>query len=264
MLADPDLDVVYIATVNNLHFEHTMLCLEAGKAVLCEKPFASNVSQVEQMVNKAREKNVFLMEGLWSRFLPSMIQLKEQAFGGAIKKPLLFQCNYGFIAPFDPSRRIYDLGLGGGSVPDIGIYTIFTAMYLFGKPEHIQVTSVPSPTGTDWTTSILFKHKGKEISMLTSSFEMILDNEARLYGEGGCIKLHDLFSKPTRLTVKNNDNQETEIPVDSVGNGMNYEAAEVMNCMDKGFIESPSLPHTFSIDLMAVIDEVVQKATNSY
>jgi predicted dehydrogenase len=241
-----------------------MQCLEAGKAVLCEKPFASSLLQVEQMVAKAREKNVFLMEALWSRFIPSMIQFKEEAAKGTVKQPLLLQCNYGFIAPFDPQRRIYDPQLGGGSVPDIGIYPIFTALFLFGKPESIQVTSLPSPTGTDWTTSILFKHTGKEISMLTSSFETVLDNEARLYGEGGYLKLHDLFSKPTRLTINQNDGQETEIPLNFVGNGFNYEIAEVMDCLDKGQIESPKMSHAFSIDLMNVIDEVVQKAAKSY
>jgi predicted dehydrogenase len=264
MLADPNLDVVYIATTNNLHFEHTMMCLESGKAVLCEKPFATNLSQVEQMVDKAREKKVFLMEALWSRFIPSMIQLKEQAEHGTIKQALLLQCNFGFISPFDPFNRIYDPELGGGSIPDIGIYPIFTAMYLFGKPESIQVISVPAPTGTDWTTSILFKHKGKEISMLTSSFEMQLDNEARLYGEGGHLTLHPMFHMPTRLTVTENDGHETEIPLEHVGNGYNYEAAEVMDCLDKGWIESPGMSHSFSIDLIKVINEIVQKAAKSY
>jgi predicted dehydrogenase len=204
------------------------------------------------------------MEALWSRFIPSMIQFKEQALSGVIKQPLLLQCNFGFISPFDPFRRIYDPSLGGGSIPDIGIYPIFVALYLFGKPESIQVTSVPSPTGTDWTTSILFKHKEKEISMLTSSFEMVLDNEARLYGEGGYLKLHSMFHIPTRLSVNKNDGQETEIPLDLVGNGYNYEAAEVMDCLDKGFIESPGMSLAFSLDLIAVIDEVTQKAKRNY
>ena len=264
MVADPELDIVYIATTNNLHFEHTMLCLEAGKAVLCEKPFASGLSQVIQMVNKAREKNVFLMEALWSRFIPSMIQFKEQVENGAINRPLLLQCNFGFIAPFDPYRRIYDPELGGGSIPDIGIYPVFTAMYLFGKPENIEVMSVPAPTGTDWTTSVLFKHKKKEISMLTSSFEMILDNEARVYGESGYLKLHSMFHMPARLSFRTNDGHETEIPLNHIGNGYNYEAAEVMDCLDKGLIESPSLPHAFSIELMEVLDEVGRKAQESY
>ena len=264
MLADPELDIVYIATTNNLHFEHTMMCLEAGKAVLCEKPFASDLSQVEQMVNKAREKNVFLMEALWSRFIPSMIQFKEMVENGAIMRPLLLQCNFGFISPFDPHKRIYDPVLGGGSIPDIGIYPIFTAMYLFGKPESIEVMSVAAPTGTDWTTSILFKHKKKEISMLTSSFEMILDNEARVYGEGGYLKLHSMFHMPTRLLLRTNNGQETDIPLNHTGNGYNYEAEEVMNCLDKGLIESPGLPHAFSIELMKVMEEVSRKAQESF
>jgi predicted dehydrogenase len=264
MLADPAVDIVYISTTNNLHFKHTMMCLEAGKAVLCEKPFASNPEQVQQMVAKAREKNVFLMEALWSRFLPSMMQFKAEMQQGTIGQPLLLQCDFGFIAPFDPERRIYKPELGGGSVPDIGIYPLFTALYLFGVPVEIQVTSVPAPTGTDWTTSILLKHPGKEISLLVSSFEMNLSNEARLYGAGGYLKLHRMFHMPTRLSVKLNEGEETEIPIHSTGNGYNYEAAEVMACLDQGLTESPNLPLQFSIELMQVLDTVCRLAETSY
>jgi predicted dehydrogenase len=264
MLADPNVDVVYVATTNNLHFEHAMMCLEAGKAVLCEKPFASNLAQVEKMIAKAREKKVFLMEALWSRFLPSMLQFKAEMENGTIGKPLLLQCNFGFISPFNPQGRVYDPALGGGSIPDIGIYPIFVALYLFGYPTDIKVTSVPAPTGTDWTTSILFKHQGKEISMLTSSFEAVLDNEARLYGDGGYLKLHGMFHIPTKLSVNRNEGRELEIPVQSVGNGYNYEAAEVMACLDKGLLESPGMPLQFSIDQMRVLDEVSKKAEESF
>ncbi|GHT02280.1 oxidoreductase [Bacteroidia bacterium] len=264
MLADPALDVVYVATTNNLHFEHTMMCLEAGKSVLCEKPFASNLEQVEKMIAKAREKKVFLMEALWSRFLPSMMQFKAEVVNGIIGKPLLLQCDFGFISPFDLHGRVYDPALGGGSIPDIGIYPIFTAMYLFGSPTEIKVTSVPAPTGTDWTTSVLFKHPGKEISMLTSSFELNLGNEARLYGDGGYLKLHTMFHIPTKLSVNRNEGRELEIPVSSTGNGYNYEAAEVMDCLDKGLLESPGMPWQFSIDLMSVLDTVTQLAAESY
>jgi predicted dehydrogenase len=264
MLSDPNLDIVYIATINNLHFEHTMMCLDAGKAVLCEKPFASNLEQVEQMINKAKEKNIFLMEALWSRFLPSIMQFKTEMENGSIGKPLLLQCDFGFIAPFDPHRRLYDPVLGGGSIPDIGIYPIFVAMFLFGYPTDIKAVSVPAPTGTDWTTSILLKHKGKEISMLTSSFEMNLSNEARLYGDGGTLKLHFMFHMPTKLTLDRNERRELEIPVHSVGNGYNYEAAEVMNCLDKGLTESPNMSWQFSLDLMRVLEEVARKAEENF
>jgi predicted dehydrogenase len=235
-----------------------MMCLEAGKAVLCEKPFASDLEQVKQMIAKANEKKVFLMEALWSRFLPSMIQLKTEMEHGAIGQPLLLQCNFGFVSPFDPHHRVYDPELGGGSVPDIGIYPIFTALYLFGNPEEIKVTSIPAPTGVDWTTSILFKHKGHEISMLTSSFETNLINEAVLYGADGRLKLHEMFHMSTQLSVKKNNGYEAEIPVHSVGNGYNYEAAEVMACLDKGLTESPDMSWQFSLDLMKTLDKVLQ------
>ena len=264
MLADSAVDIVYIATTNNLHFEHTMMCLEAGKAVLCEKPFASNPEQVNRMVAKAQEKQVFLMEALWSRFLPSMMQLKAEMQNGSIGKPLLLQCNFGFILPFDPHHRVYDTALGGGSIPDIGIYPLFVAMYLFGAPVDIKVMSVPAPTGTDWTTSILLKHKGKEISMLTSSFEMNLNNEACLYGDGGYLKLHRMFHIPTRLSVNRNGNHETDIPIHSVGNGYNYEAAEVMKCLDQGLLESPDMPLQFSIELMQALDTICRLAEENY
>ncbi|MDR1762593.1 MAG: Gfo/Idh/MocA family oxidoreductase [Dysgonamonadaceae bacterium] len=260
MLADPELDAVYIATTNNLHYEHTMMCLEAGKAVLCEKPFASNLLQVKMMVEKAREKKVFLMEALWTRFIPSTLMFWEKAKSGLIGKPLLFQCDFGFVSPFDPKSRVYAPELGGGSVPDIGIYPVFTSMMLFGKPKEIQVCSVPAPTGTDWTTAVLFKHENNEISMLSSSFEMKLNNEARVYGEGGRVMLHAQFSVPTRLSFRLRDEIETDIPVETLGNGYNYEAAEVMNCLDRGLTESPSLPLSFSLDLMAVLDEICEKA----
>ena len=263
MVKDPNVDAVYISTTNNFHFEHTILCLEAGKPVLCEKPFASNLEQVEKMIAKAREKNVFLMEALWSRFIPSMIQFKNEAEKGSIGKPKLLQCDFGYISPFNPQSRLYDPALGGGSIPDIGIYPMFVALYLFGYPVEINVSSVPSPTGTDWTTAIIFKHAGLEISMLVSSFAMALGNEARLYGDNGYLKLHRMFHMPTRLSINQNVGHETEIPVDLVGNGYYYEAVEVMNCLDKGLIESLNMSWQFSLDLIRLIDTVSILATEA-
>ncbi len=264
MLADPKVDIVYIATTNNRHYEHTIMSLEAGKAVLCEKPFASNRQQVKAMIAKARQKKVFLMEALWSRFLPSMIQMKAELDKGTIGKAFLFQCDFGFVSPFNPYSRVYDPELGGGSIPDIGIYPIFTAIYLFGWPTDIKVMSVPAPTGTDWTTTILFKHAGKEISMLTSSFETVLDNTANVYGEKGRLKLHRMFHMPTKLTYRQNDGSQYIVPVEMEGNGYNYEAAEVMDCLDQGLLQSPRMSWQFSLNLMKVLEKVTEKAEKNF
>jgi predicted dehydrogenase len=193
-----------------------------------------------------------------------MMQFKAEMQNGTIGKPMLLQCNFGFISPFDPQRRVYSPELGGGSLPDIGVYTLFVALYLFGVPTEIKVTSVPAPTGTDWTTSILFKHKGKEISMLVSSFEMNLISEACLYGDGGYLKLHHMFHIPTRLSVRKNGGEETDIATPSAGNGYNYEAAEVMRCLDNGLLESPGMPLDFSVELIQVLDRVYELARESY
>ncbi|MDR0798358.1 MAG: Gfo/Idh/MocA family oxidoreductase [Dysgonamonadaceae bacterium] len=260
MLADPLVDIVYIATTNNLHFEHTMLALEAGKAVLCEKPFASNREQVLQMIAKAKEKNVFLMEALWSRFLPCMQELKQQIEQGAIGKPQLLEADFGFRVPFDPESRLFNPALGGGSVPDIGIYPLFLALYLFGKPVSVQVTSVVAPTGTDLTTAILLKHAGNEISVLTSSFAVHLDTEAKIFGETGSLHLCRMFHIPTKLMIRKEYDEEREIHVELYGNGYNYEAAEVMACLDRGEKESAAMSLAFSLDLIELLDEVVEKA----
>ncbi len=260
MLEDPLVDIVYIATPNNLHFEHTMMSLNAGKAVLCEKPFASNPSQVQQMIEKAKEKKLFLMEALWSRFLPSMQLFKQQMLEGAIGKPLLLEADFGFKATYDPQSRLFNSELGGGSISDIGIYPLFLALYLFGKPESAQVTSVAAPTGTDMTTTILLKHKGGEISMLASSFAIRLDSEAKLFGDAGSLRLCRMFHIPTKLMIRKGDDEEQEIPVQSVGNGYNYEAREVMECLNRGETESPDMPFSFSLDLIQLLDEVEKKA----
>ncbi|MDR2473892.1 MAG: Gfo/Idh/MocA family oxidoreductase [Tannerella sp.] len=258
MLEDKTLDVVYIATTNNLHCEHTLMCLEAGKAVLCEKPFASNASEVCSMIAKSREKGVFLMEALCTRFLPNMLNLKLQIEAGIIGKPVMLQCDFGFFRAFDPQDRVFAPLLGGGSVPDIGIYPVFTALYLFGKPIEIRTLSVPAPTGTDMTTAILMRHSGGELSMLSSSLAAQFENEARVYGEKGQLKIPRQFSRTDRLMFVAPDGTETPLAAGLDGNGFNYEAAEVMSCLDRNLIESPSMSHSFSLDLIETLDGIIE------
>lgn len=259
MLADPALDVVYVATTNNLHFEHTMLCLNAGKAVLCEKPFASDRFQVSRMIACAREKRLFLMEAICTRFMPNIIEMKRQIEAGAVGRVAMLQCDFGFVKPFDADDRVFNLALGGGSVPDIGIYPVFMALYLFGRPTEVKVVSVPSPTGSDMTTAVLLLHAGGEISMLSSSFATLLPNEARVYGDKGHLTAHRLFSKSDRLTFTGNDEAIVELPAGIDGNGYNYEAAEVMRCLAAGMTESPAMPLDFSQMLMETLDEITEK-----
>ena len=256
MLTDPSVDIVYVATPNNLHFEHTIMSLHAGKAVLCEKPFGMNGEQVEQMIETAKENHLFLMEALWSRFLPSMLSMKSEMEKGRIGKPLLLQADFGFKAKYDGESRLFNPTLGGGSVFDIGIYPLFLSLYLFGYPTDIKATSIPAPSGTDMTTSILLKHKGGEMSLLTSSFAMRRESEAKVYGKDGCLRICRMFHMPTDLTYKIGDEQENRVDIQTIGNGYNYEAMEVMRCLENGSTESKLHPLSFSKELMSLMDKV--------
>jgi len=262
MLADPALDAVYIATTNNLHCHQTLLCIEAGKAVLCEKPLAMNRHEAEEMVAKAREKGVFLMQAIATRFLPNVLNLKAQVQNGCIGKPVMLQCDFGFYKPFAPDDRVYAPALGGGSVPDIGIYPVFIAMYLFGKPVEIKAMSVAAPTGTDRTTTVLLRHAEGELSVLSSSFQTLLNNEARVYGENGMLKIPRQFSLCDRLLYIAPDGAETTLTAELQANGYNYEAAELMRCLDNNLTESPALTHRFSIDLIDTLDAITATAAS--
>ncbi len=261
MLEDPDVDIVYVATPNNLHYTHTMMALEAGKPVLCEKPFAITCQQAMTMMRTSREKNLFLMEALWSRFLPSVLETKKRLDSGEIGNPLLLQAEFGIHPSYDPSSRLFDPKLGGGSIPDIGIYPIFLALYLFGDPLSVEVSSVPAPTGVDMTTTIVMKHKEGRMSVLTSSFAFDLESDAKITGDAGRLRLCRMFHIPTTLKVRHRvDEPEVEIPVVLEGNGYNYEALEVMRCISEGKIESDQWSHQNTLRLLDIVEQAAKGA----
>lgn len=261
MLEDPDVEIVYVATPNNVHYTHTMMALEAGKHVLCEKPFAITCSQAMTMMRTAREKNLFLMEALWSRFLPSVLETKRRIDSGEIGNPLLLQAEFGIHPPYNPNSRLFDPKLGGGSIPDIGIYPIFLALYLFGDPLAVEVSSVAAPTGVDMTTTIVMKHKEGRMSVLTSSFAFDLESDAKITGDAGRLRLRRMFHIPTTLGVRHKvDELESEIPVSMEGNGYNYEAQEVMRCVSEGKIESDQWSHQNTLRLLGIVEQAAKGA----
>lgn len=261
MLDDPNVDVVYVATPNNLHYSHTMMALDAGKPVLCEKPFAITCQQAMTMMRVSREKKLFLMEALWSRFLPSVIAAKKSLDDGLIGNPLLLQAEFGIHPPYDANSRLFDSKLGGGSIPDIGIYPIFLALYLFGEPLSMDISSVPAPTGVDMTSIIVMKHKEGRMSVLTSSFACDLESDAKITGDAGRLRLKRMFHMPTTLAVRHDVNEEEkEIPVEMVGNGYNYEAAEVMRCIDEGRFESSVWGHSQTLKLLDIVERAAKDA----
>jgi len=257
LVNDPNIDIVYIATPNNMHYENTMLCLQAKKAVLCEKPFALNSAQLEEMTALAKKQHVFLMEALWTRFLPTIEKVQTLINEGAIGEPKIIQADFGFKAHYDANSRLFNKSLGGGSLFDIGIYPIFLSLWLFGKPISIKEETISAETGTDLTTGIIMKHSEDRMSMLISTFAVNLDTEARIIGTEGKITLHRMFHMPTKLSLTKNGITKT-VHVKSAGNGYNYEAQEVMSCLDLNKTESEKLPLSFSLELMDILTQIQQ------
>jgi predicted dehydrogenase len=253
---DPSVDIVYIGTVHSLHCENTLMCLEYKKAVLCEKPFALNAGQVQRMIASSKANKTFLMEALWTNFLPSILKVKELLSGKTVGEPIALKADFGLLKPFDPNHRFYKPELGGGSLLEIGIYPVFLSLLLFGFPDQLSAHSVVSPTGTDVSTGIFLSWKSGQFAQLASSYAVELDTEAVIHCTEGKITLHKRFHMPTRLSITKNDTT-TDIPITWIGNGYNYEAEEVMRCLSENLFESPSLPHEFSLKLMTLLDEIL-------
>jgi len=266
MAADPNVDIVYIASPHSFHKEHTLLCLENGKAVLCEKPFAMNSQEVELMIAKAKEKNTFLMEAFWTRFQPSFIKAMEILKSEELGKLKVVRTDFAFNAPKDPNDRFYNLKLGGGSLLDIGIYNIVSALSTLGKPSEIKTMAGFSPNGVEESIQLCFKYPGGEMASLVSSFAAHSSIQSEFWCEQGYLRLNRRWFTPTTISVwKNGDNNETLVKIpESPGYGYQYEAAHVMQCLDNNLKESPVMSFGFSTDLMGILDEVRKDAGISF
>jgi predicted dehydrogenase len=254
MLADSEIDIIYVATPNHCHASDSIVALNSGKAVLCEKPFALSSSELENIITVARKKNVFLMEALWTNFLPSFRKFVELANSGAIGEPLLLQADFGYASPFDMEKWRHDPAQGGGSIYDLGVYTLFAAMKIFGKPEKLETIKIPSPSGTDLTAVIQTLHENGKLAMLASSFAMELDTEAKLYGTKGKLTLHRMFLIPTKLTLQN-ENGLKVFAFNEPSNGYQYEAIAAMNAIRCGLTECPEWNLNDSRILMELLDK---------
>ena len=265
--ANDEVDVIYIATPHSHHYEHTMLCLNHNKAVLCEKAFAINSRQAQEMIKTAKEKKVFLMEALWTKFLPHYKKLQEllqQKTLGDIKSVLV---NFGFkTAPGHP-QRLFDPLLGGGSLLDIGIYNVFMTLSILGKPDVIEATMVPAPTGVDEQIAVLFKYNSGAMAQLFSSFVTNLPIQAEINGTEGCITLTTRFYEPSttiQLSKKIPYEREVIAVEKESGFGYHYEARHVNECLKKGLIESPVMTHADTLLLMEILDRIRNKARIEY
>lgn len=257
MVNDPKVDAVYIATPHSHHHEHTLLCLNHKKPVLCEKAFALNLNQVKEMVACARKNNTFLMEAFWTMFQPSFKKAIEIVESGELGKLKIVRSDFAFNAPFAEDKRLYNTKLGGGSLLDIGIYPVFAALTSLGIPNIIKTFTDFSSTGSEESISMIFKYKGGEMANLTSSFSSHSPIQTEYLCERGYVVLNPRWFTPTDITVwKEGGEVRTIDSVHREGAGYQYEAQHVMECLDAGLIESPKMSWQMSKDLMGILDRI--------
>ena len=247
---------MYVATPHPFHKDNSILCLKAGKAVLCEKPFTINAAEAEAVVACARANGVFLMEAMWSRYLPIMVQVRQWLDAGAIGEPLMVSADFGFRAGVNPDGRLFNLALGGGALLDIGIYVVsFAAMVLGSQPAQIAAAAHLGETGVDEQTGIVLRYSGGAIANLSCAIRASTSHEARIVGSEGTIVIDPSWWKGESATLKAGDREErVELPLE--GNGYNYEAQEVARCLGEGLTESEVMSLDETVALMRILDEI--------
>lgn len=252
---DPDVDAIYIATPHSAHAEDALLCLGAGKAVLCEKPFTINAAQAEKVIQFARERQVFCMEAMWSRFFPLIARLRETLAQGAIGDAQMLHADFGFRAGVNPESRLFNPALGGGGLLDVGVYPISLASLLFGAPDAVTGLAQIGETGVDEQAGMVIRYAGGRMAVLSTGVRVNTPQDAVILGTDGRITIHSPWWKPAKMTVSAGGKEE-EIALPFEGNGYQFEAQEVARCLRAGKTESDVLPLDETLQIMRTMDEL--------
>lgn len=260
MASDPDLEIVYIASPHSHHREHALLCLRNHKAVLCEKAFALNSREVGDIINEAAAQKVFLMEALWPQFQPIYIKAKEVLDSGAPGKIIHLDARFAFQAPFDPDDRKFNLALGGGSLLDIGIYPVIDTLCFMGVPDEVIAKAVFTETGSEDSVSVIFGYSDGRMATLYSSFSTQAAIGCDILCQNGNLYFSRERDMSQRLVVALNGKEKKEFSLLPEGMGYQYEALEVMKCLDEGKLESDVVPHSFSLNLINTLDRIREAA----
>ena len=265
LVDDPDVDVVYVATPHPGHHAATLLAINAGKAVLTEKPFAMDAAQAREMIDAAREQGTFLMEAMWTRFLPHIARLREILAAGTLGDVVYLTAEHGQWFAADPRSRLFAPELGGGALLDLGIYPVSFASLVLGSPARITAVSDRAFTGVDATTSMIFQYDGGAHAVLTTTLRAASGNPAAIYGTAARMEIDGWFYTPTTFRVIARDGAELEhFDQPYTGRGLRGQAAEVGRCLRAGLLESPLMPLDETYTIMQAMDEVRRQIGLSY
>jgi predicted dehydrogenase len=274
LVSDEEVDVVYVATPHSLHAEHCLAALEAGKPVVCEKPFTLTEPEAVRVVSAARERGLFCVEAMPMRFMPATLHARELAEGGAIGDVRMVSARLGHRPPFDPASRYFNPDLGGGALLDVGVYPVSLAAMLLGQPEHVTSEATIGPTGVDEQSVAVLACASGRIGIAQASLQAPLEPGGVISGTEGTIRLMPLwrpewvevrrFDQPTprgrlaraRRAVGRGDASPPRRHIPFEGNGFSEVAIEVARCLEAGRMESLRMPLDETVGVMRTLDEI--------
>ena len=248
-------DIVYIATPHPMHAANALMCLAGGKAVLCEKPFTMNRREAEQVVALARSRQLFLMEAMLTRFMPSLAEVRRVIASGEIGAVHQVTADFGFSATTDPAHRVNNPDLGGGALLDLGIYPLSIATALLGPVAQVRAQAEMGPSGVDIQTAFTLRHAGGGMSICSCSLNARTPTELTVSGELGHVRMNTSFPRTALVTVATEKGTRT-VSTPYLGTGYVYEAIEAGRCLRAGLIESPVMALDESLALMGILDDI--------
>ena len=260
LVADPAVEVVYVGTPHPMHYANALLALEAGKPVLVEKPFTMNADEARQLIDRARSKGLFLMEAMWTRCLPHIVEIGRLLADGARGDIVTVMADHGQFFPKDPASRLFARELGGGVLLDCGVYPVSFASMVLGKPARVVALITPAFTGVDGQTSMLFGFASGAQAVLTCTSSARTPTRAAIVGTEARIEIDSFFYAPSTFTLIRRDGSATRFEPPHEGNGLHYEADEVARCLRAGLLESPLMPLDETLEIVETLDTVIAQA----
>lgn len=256
LVQDPDIDVVYVATPHGQHFEVAKAALEAGKNVLVEKAFTVNAHEAQALVDLASARGLFLMEAVWSRFVPGMLRALDIIESGDLGEIQWVSADLGFPAPRDPQSRIWDVSAGGGALLDLTVYPLLWAVGALGFPDSLTAVGSLNEDGVDEQNALTLSYSGGQLATLISSFVAHGPRTATVAGTEGVLTSVGSINNPSELVVRRGWDLARTETIDVVGRGYVYELREVVRCIQQGIVESPTMPWKHTVDTMRLFDGV--------
>jgi predicted dehydrogenase len=260
LVADPDVDVVYVATPHPMHHANALLALRAGKPVLVEKAFTMNATEAEELVATARAEGLFLMEAMWTRFLPHVAEIRRLLAERALGDIITVTADHGQWFAQDPDFRLFAPELGGGALLDLGVYPVSFASMVLGKPDRIVTLVDPAFTGVDGQTSMLFGYASGAQAVLTCTLSAQSPTRGAIVGTDARIEIDGVFYAPTSFDLISRTGERIRFEAPHEGRGLWHEAEEVARCLREGLPESPFMPLDESVEIMQTMDAVLARS----